>query len=191
MNVPSASHVEGAWEWQIRSVYNVLSTLLESNRTQLNDESLGTLMCKAEAVINSGPLRLDTLTDPDSLCPLTPNHLLTVNSRIIMPPPGVMQDADKYSRRCRRRVQHTANEFWSLWKKGFLESLQTQLQWHQLVKTFAPRILSSSRMITVLIISGNLHVIEVHNSKDGHVGMKTQGPSCQGAIEQRLLSCGH
>lgn len=55
MNVPSASHVEGAWEWQIRSVYDVLSTLLESNRTQLNDESLGTLMCEAEAVINSGP----------------------------------------------------------------------------------------------------------------------------------------
>ena len=36
MNVPSASHMGGAWEPQIRSVRNLLSTLLENNATQCN-----------------------------------------------------------------------------------------------------------------------------------------------------------
>ena len=77
MNVPSASHMGGVWERQIRSVRNVLSALLQSNGSQLDDESLRTLMCEAESIVNSRPLAIDTLSDPDALNPLTPNHLLT------------------------------------------------------------------------------------------------------------------
>lgn len=48
MNVPAASHMGGVWERQIRSVRNVLSSLLLDNGKQLDDESLRTLMCEAE-----------------------------------------------------------------------------------------------------------------------------------------------
>ena len=65
MNVPSASHMGGVWERQIRSVRNVLSVLLENNGNQLDDESLSRFMCEAEAIINSRPLTVDGLADPN------------------------------------------------------------------------------------------------------------------------------
>ena len=129
MNVPSASHMGGVWERQIRSVRNVLSVLLDNNGTQLDDESLSTFMCEAEAVINSRPLTVDGLRDPDSLSPLTPNHLLTMKSKIVLPPPGKFQDTDKYSKRRWRCVQHLANQFWCRWRKEFLQSLQLRQKW--------------------------------------------------------------
>lgn len=43
MNFPSASHMGGVWECQIRLVHNVLNPLLRGNALQLDDEALGTL----------------------------------------------------------------------------------------------------------------------------------------------------
>lgn len=77
MNVPSASHMGGVWERQIRSVRSILNTLLDQSGTQLDDESLRTFMCEAASIINSRPLTVDNLNDPQSPEPLTPNHLLT------------------------------------------------------------------------------------------------------------------
>ena len=129
MNVPAASHMGGVWERMIRSVRNVLDALLRSNASQLDDESLRTLMCEAEAVVNSRPLTVDSLNDPDSLSPLTPSHILTMKSKIVLSPPGVFLSADKYCRARWRRVQHLANEFWSRWRKEYLSSLQQRQKW--------------------------------------------------------------
>ena len=128
-NVPSASHMGGVWERQIRTVRSVLSSLLQSNGSQLDDESLRTLMCETEAIVNSRPLTVKDLSDPDSLQPLSPNHLLTMKSRVILPPPGVFGSPDKYLRKRWRRIQHLANEFWSRWRKEFLLSLQERQKW--------------------------------------------------------------
>ena len=129
MNVPSASHMGGVWERQIRSVRNVLAALLQSNGSQLNEESLRTLLCEVEAIVNSRPLTVDSINDPLSLNPLTPNHLLTMKTKVVLPPPGVFQSADKYCRKRWRRVQHLANEFWARWKKEYLLSLQQRQRW--------------------------------------------------------------
>ena len=59
MNVPAASHMGGVWERQIRTVRSVLSSLLNNNGPQLDDESLRTLMCEAEAIVNSRPLTVN------------------------------------------------------------------------------------------------------------------------------------
>ena len=67
-------------------------------------------MCEAEAIVNSQPL--------------TAENISSMKSNVILPPPGVFQAADRYSRKQWRRVQHLANEFWSRWKKKFLHSLQ-------------------------------------------------------------------
>jgi hypothetical protein len=48
MNVPLASHMGGAWGRLIRTVRSVLSTLLFNHGTQLDDESLRTLMTGRE-----------------------------------------------------------------------------------------------------------------------------------------------
>ena len=129
MNVPSASHMGGVWERQIRSVRNVLAALLSNNASQLDDESLHTFMCEAESIINSRPLSVDGLQDPDAPSPLTPKHLLTMKSKIVLPPSGNFQDANQYSRKRWRRVQHLLNEFWSCWRKEFLQSLQLRQKW--------------------------------------------------------------
>ena len=128
-NVPSASHMGGVWERQIKTVRGVLSVLLEKNGTQLNDEALHTLMCEAAALVNSRPLTTDNTTSPDLLQPLTPNHLLTQKSKVVLPQPGVFQTSDLYSRKQWRRVQHLTNEFWVRSRKEFLHSLQERSKW--------------------------------------------------------------
>ena len=171
MNVPSASHMGGVWERQIRSVRNVLAALLQSNGSQLNDESLRTLLCEAEAIVNSRPLTVDSLNDPLSLNPLTPNHLLTMKTKVVLPPPGVFQSADKYCRKRWRRVQHLANEFWVRWRKEYLLSLQRRQKWTK------PR--RNMCVGDIVIIKGDddlprnkwqlVRVAEVHQSTDGRV----------------------
>ncbi|XP_028412562.1 uncharacterized protein LOC114535455 [Dendronephthya gigantea] len=112
INVPSASHMGGVWERQIRTVRNVLSAILERNAAQLNHEALLSFMCEAEAIVNSRPLTVEYINDPKSPTPLTPNHLLTMKTKVLLLPPGVFQSADMYCKQRWRRVQHLANEFW-------------------------------------------------------------------------------
>ena len=123
-NAPAASHMGEVWERQIKTVRSVLSALLEKNGTQLNDKALTTFMCKAEAVINSRLLTTDTTTSPVSPEALTPNHVLTMETKVILPPPGTFQAANQYSRKWWQQVQHLTNEFWTRWRKEFLHSLQ-------------------------------------------------------------------
>ncbi|XP_053381691.1 uncharacterized protein LOC123540987 [Mercenaria mercenaria] len=128
-NVPSASHMGGVWERQIRSVRNVLSSLMYQNGSQLDDEGLRTFMCEAAAVVNSRPLTVENLNDPLSLDPLTPNHLLTMKSSVVLSPPGQFEKSNLYSRKRWRRVQYLADEFWSRWRKEFLQNLQARSKW--------------------------------------------------------------
>ena len=129
MNVPSASHMGGVWERQIKSARSVLNQLLRDNALQLDDEALRTLMSEVEAIINSRPLSVDSLNDPKKPSLLTPNHLLTMKTKVVLPPPDSFQSADLYCRNRWRRVQHLANEFWSRWRKEFSLSLQQRQKW--------------------------------------------------------------
>lgn len=65
--------------------------LLENDGNQLDDESLGTFMCEAEAIINKKPLTGRWQADPDSLATLKSNYLLTMKSKIVLPPPGTFR----------------------------------------------------------------------------------------------------
>ena len=85
----------GIWERQIRSVRSILSALKREYGHVLDDESLKTLMAEVECIINSRPPTVPS-SDPGDLDPLTPSHLLTMKSKIVMPPPGNFQKADVY-----------------------------------------------------------------------------------------------
>ena len=119
----------GVWECQIRSAISILASLLQNHGTCLKDESLDTLMTEVEAIVNSQPRTVETISDPQYLTPLSPSNLLTMESRVIMPPPGSFIRPDLYNRRQWRRVQHLAEEFWSRWRKEFLSTLQTRSKW--------------------------------------------------------------
>ena len=128
-NVPSASHMGGTWERQIRSIRRALDGLMHQAGHQLDDESLRTFMCEAAAIVNGRPLAVDNLYDPAHPEPITPNHLLTMKTRVLLPPPGQFVREDLYSRKRWRRVQHLVNEFWCRWKKEFLQNLQSRHKW--------------------------------------------------------------
>ncbi len=117
-NVPSASHMGGIWERQIRTVRNVLNALLDDHGTQLDEESLRTFMCETESIVNSLPLTTDNLTSPNGMEPLTPNHLLTMKSRVLLPPPGEFQREDIYLVKRWRRVQYLVNQFLATLAQG-------------------------------------------------------------------------
>ena len=110
-NVPHASHMGGIWERSIRTVRQVLAGILVDHGSQLDDEALRTLMTEAENIVNSRPLSVENLAYSDALEPITPNHLLTLKSQVVLPPPGKFSTPDLYSRRRWRRVQYLAEQF--------------------------------------------------------------------------------
>ena len=129
-NPPAASHMGGVWERQIRSVRSILSALMREYGHALDDESLRTLMTEVECIINtSRPLTVPS-SDPGDLDPLTPRHLLTMKSKIVMPPPGNFQKADVYLRRRWKRVQYLSNVFWWRWRKEYVHTLQERVKWN-------------------------------------------------------------
>ena len=85
-NVPYASHMSGAWERQIRTVRNALEPLLLHSGSQL-------------------PLSIENICDPIYFEPLTPNHLLTMKPKLLLPPSGRFLESDQYARKRWRRVQ--------------------------------------------------------------------------------------
>lgn len=129
-NPPAASNFGGVWERQIRTARKVLSGLLSEHGQRLDDESLRTLMCEVEAIMNSRPLTFIS-SDPDDLEPLTPSHVLTNKPTVILPPPGDFQREDIYLKRRWRKVQYLTNLFWSRWRTEYLTTLQQRQKWQQ------------------------------------------------------------
>ena len=124
-NPPGASHHGGTWERLIRSIRKHLKSVC--NEQILTDESLSTLMCEIESILNSRPLTTVS-NDPYDLEPLTPNHLLLLKPNGSLPP-GVFDKRDSYSRKQWRQVQYLSNVFWSRWIKEYLPTLQRRQKW--------------------------------------------------------------
>lgn len=130
LNAPHSSHVGGVWERQIRTVRSVLNTTLSLAHGRLNDASLRTLFYEAMAIVNSRPLTVDNLNNPDSLEPLTPNHLLHLKSGTTLPPPGAFPKEDLYGAKRWRRVQFLTEQFWCRWRREYLHNIIARQRWH-------------------------------------------------------------
>ena len=128
-NPPTGSHFGGIWERLIRSVRKILYSLLREQRVQLSDESLQTLLCEVEAIMNGRPLT-ECPNSPDDLDVLTTNHLLLQRSGESLPP-GLFHEWNKYSVRQWRQVQYLADIFWKRWSKEYLPLLQARQKWTQ------------------------------------------------------------
>ena len=96
---PLASNMGGVWECKIKTARNILNPLLKTYGASLTDESLHTLLTEVEATVNSRPLTIDVINDVTSLVPLSPINLLTMKSRVVMPPPGVFTSTYMYCRK--------------------------------------------------------------------------------------------
>ena len=129
-NPPSASHHDGVWERLIRSTRKIIGGLVKEQN--LDDESLQTLMCEAESIIDGRPLTTVS-NGPRDLELHTPNHLLLLRQDTPLPP----GKNDILSRRRWRPVQYLADVFWKRWKKEYLPLLQQRQKWFKPERNFA------------------------------------------------------
>ena len=172
LNVPHSSHMGGSWERQIQTVRNALEPLLIQSGTQLDDEAFRTFMTEVESIVNSKPLSIDNLCSADAPEPLTPNHLLTMKPKVLLPPPGNFQRADVYCHKRWRRVQYLANQFWLRWRMEYIHLLQVCNKWIRPSKNLE---------VGDIVISKELgehasrrswplaRVVKTYKSMDGHV----------------------
>jgi len=122
----------GVWERQIRSVRKVLQAVVKEQH--VDDESLPTLMCLVESIINGRPLT--TVSDDHrDLEPLTPNHLLLLRPDAIVPRDQFVKE-DLYCRKRWRQVQFLADLFWRRWIREYLPTLQLRKKWIAPVRNF-------------------------------------------------------
>lgn len=131
-NCPGASHHGGVWERLIRSIRQVLPSVLKQQ--DLTEEGLHTVLCEVEAILNSRPISTVS-DDPQDLEPLTPNHILLLKSEPVFPP-GLFCKTDLYIRRRWRQVQYIADIFWKRWTHEFLPLMQERQKWNKTRKNF-------------------------------------------------------
>lgn len=124
-NPPAGSHHGGSWERLIRSVRKILNVTVKEQL--LDEEGLHTLLCEAEAIINSRPITKES-SDPNDLEALTPNHLLLLKVKPELPP-GIFNKDAQYVNRRWRQIQYLADIFWKRWCKEYLMQLQERQRW--------------------------------------------------------------
>lgn len=73
---------------------------------------------------------VNSISDPSSLEPLTPNHLITMKDSVPLPPPGRFIQEDLYATKRWRRVQYLSEQFWNRWKKEYFSNLTLRQRWH-------------------------------------------------------------
>ena len=76
-------------------------------------------------------MTVETLGNVKSEQSLSLNNILTMKTKVVMPPPGEFVRADEFSRTRCRHVHQIANEFWQRWRNEFLSTLQFRQKWNE------------------------------------------------------------
>ena len=131
-NPPTASHMGGIFERQIRTVKSVLNGLLLKYHARMDTTTLRTALCEVMAIVNSRPLSVEDMHDPSSTV-ITPNHLLT-GKRFdgnFLPTQPMADDKmeDIFVRRRWLQAQIIADEFWQSWKRLYLNNITVRQKW--------------------------------------------------------------
>ena len=94
-NPLTASRMGEVRERQIRTARGTLNALVKTHGKCLDDESLHALLVEVEAIVSSRPMTTDTISNvkSDNLI-LSRANLLTIKSKVILPPPGCFSSAD-------------------------------------------------------------------------------------------------
>lgn len=82
-NLPAGSHHGGVWERIIRMIKKVLTSV--HRQQSLDDEGFQTVLCEVEAMLIDRPIT-KLYEDPNDLEALTPNHLLVMKGKPVLPP---------------------------------------------------------------------------------------------------------
>ena len=93
-------------------------------------------MCEIAAILNCRPLSVKHINDPSYPELLTPNHILTMKTKIVVSPPGNFQRNDFYSLKRWRRVQYLVDHFWPRRQKEYLHQIQSRSKWQRTRRNF-------------------------------------------------------
>ena len=95
---PAGSHFGGIWKDEISFGRAGSRSLRRTHGSNLNDETLNTLLIEVEAVLNSRRLTGEAIADGTKAA-ILPSSLLTMKSKIVMPSPESFGKLDLYSRK--------------------------------------------------------------------------------------------
>ncbi|XP_023192317.1 uncharacterized protein LOC111609249 isoform X1 [Xiphophorus maculatus] len=133
-NIPAASHQGGVWERLLRSIRSILVSVLKEQ--VLDDEGLQTIFCEVEAILNNRPIT-KVSDDSNDLESLTPNHLLLLKNKPVLPP-GLFNQKDLYVRKRWKQVQYMAELFWKRWLSEYLPLMQERQKWTRTKRCLTP-----------------------------------------------------
>ncbi|XP_039311334.1 uncharacterized protein LOC113006065 [Solenopsis invicta] len=124
---PSAPHFGGMWEAGVKSVKHHLRRVIGAHT--LSNEEFTTLLTQVESCLNSRPIA-PLSDDPSDLSPLTPAHFLIGTSLIATPEESVLDLRETRLNRW-QRVQRMHEQFWRIWSRDYLHTLQQRYKWRQ------------------------------------------------------------
>lgn len=130
-NPPSAPHMGGVWERQIRAVKISLREVLKERYPQ--EYVLKTLFAEIENIINSRPLTHVPLNSEDE-DPITPNHFL-IGPLFLASPCTKSCDSDLFLLNKWKAAQKLTDLFWKKWVQQYLPTLLNRNKWNQSITT--------------------------------------------------------
>ncbi|XP_017473957.1 PREDICTED: uncharacterized protein LOC108364683 [Rhagoletis zephyria] len=122
---PRSPHFGGLWESAVKLAKYHLRRAIGIN--VLSHDELHTVICQAEAIINSRPLT-PISSDPNDLRPLTPGHFLIGRSLLTIPEPSTTASSTMLGRY--QHVQYIQQQFWHRWQQDYLKELQKRSKWN-------------------------------------------------------------
>lgn len=126
-NTPCAPHQGGLWEAAVKSAKFHLVRIV--GNSHLSYESLYTVLCQIEAVLNSRPL-IPLSNDPEDLTALTPAHFLVGDSLTAIPQRD-LTEIPTNRLKLYEHIQQMVQHFWKRWSSEYLTSLQQRVRWKQ------------------------------------------------------------
>ena len=79
--------MDSIWECRICSARGILASFLQTHGHRFDEESMQILIAETKAAINSRSLTVETNSEGQSFKPLSPNTLLTIKLKVMIPPP--------------------------------------------------------------------------------------------------------
>lgn len=115
-------------------VKKILSSILHQQTSDY--EGFHTMLCEIKAILNYHPITMLS-DDPNDLARLTPNHLLQMKGKPVLPP-GLFDQSELYSKRRWKQVQYMCDLFWKRWTSEYLPLLQKRQKWNKEKRSFVP-----------------------------------------------------
>lgn len=125
-NPPGAPHMGGIYEAAVKSVKYHLIRIIGD--TTLTFEEYNTMLCQAEAYVNSRPLT-PLSDDPSDLSVLTPGHFLIFEPLVKIPDSRDYTEIPTNRLNRWEHIQQMLQHFWERWHREYLHTLINRPKW--------------------------------------------------------------